>query len=274
MPQSPVILSVPHAGRYYPPGFASIARLAPSRLRGLEDRHAERLIEAAVEQGTQAIVANTARAWVDLNRSEREFDPGLVSGGHLLGPVASAKVRGGLGVVPRRLAREGELWRGQLSAEHFLQRIEDCHRPYHRTLAEMIEAALAAFGVAVLLDIHSMPPIAPQSLGEAAPRIVVGDLFGRAAASRFAQAALSVLGRVGEAVALNSPYAGGYILERHGRPERGVHALQIETDRSLYLDPLHQEPGIGLRAMQRRIAQLVESLAIEALSGALPIAAE
>lgn len=273
-PLSPVILSVPHAGRFYPPGFASIARLPPSRLRGLEDRYAERLIETAVAAGYQAVVANTARAWVDLNRSEREFDPALVARGQSFAPIASAKVRGGLGVVPRRLPREGDLWRGQLSGDHFFERIVQHHRPYHATLAGMIDATLAAFGVVLLLDIHSMPSLASPPDGRDSPRMVVGDLFGRAAASRFSQAALSSLGETGLEVALNSPYAGGYILERHARPQHGVHALQIEIDRALYLDALLEEPSNGLAAMQRRISRLVEMLTAEALSSSLPLAAE
>lgn len=273
-PISPVILSVPHGGRFYPPGFETIARLPAERLRGLEDRYADRLIERAVAAGSSAIVANTARAWVDLNRSEREFDPAMVIGGQTLGPVASAKVRGGLGVVPRRLIREGELWRGPLSTAHFVDRLHRHHRPYHRALGELVDSAISSFGVAVVLDIHSMPPLAVLSCGTPGPQLVVGDLFGRAAASRFAQAAISALGEAGQKVALNSPYAGGHILERHGQPQRGVHALQIEIDRSLYLDNLLDKPAPGLAAVQAKIARLAALLADEARSAALPLAAE
>lgn len=273
-PVSPVVLSVPHAGRHYPANFGTIARLPPSRLRGLEDRFADALIEGAVAAGTPAIVANTARAWIDLNRSEREFDPALIAGGQSLGPIASAKVRGGLGVVPKSLSREGELWRGPLSVPHFIERLERHHRPYHAALAAMIEAALSKFGVAILLDIHSMPTLTPLPDGSAAPAMVVGDLFGRAAAGRFAQTAMSVLALEGTLVALNSPYAGGYILERHTRPNRNVHGLQIEIDRSLYLDEALDEPGPGLAALRSLIAQLVEAMAAEALSDPFLLAAE
>lgn len=264
VPRSPVIFSVPHAGRIYPPGFAALARLPSVRLRGLEDRLADLLIP----QGATALVATTARAWVDLNRSERDFDPGLIRHGHQLRPVASAKVRGGLGVVPRRLARLGEIWRGQVSAAHFLERIEQHHRPFHRALGDLIDEVLNRFGVAILIDLHSMPPLD----GPEAPRFVVGDLFGRSAHSRFAQAALEALGRDGTKVALNTPYAGGHILERHARPHREVHALQIEVDRSLYLDSSLENAGEGLAATRASIAALQQALAGEATS--LPIAAE
>jgi N-formylglutamate amidohydrolase len=271
-PSSPVILSVPHAGRIYPEAFAQLARVPAERLRALEDRYADRLIGKAVRHGIPAIVQNVARAWIDLNRSEREFDPALIAGVLPVQPLGSAKVRGGLGVIPRRIASAGDIWRGALSAAHFEDRLNRYHRPYHAALAEMIDAAVARFGVAILIDIHSMPALSGSCDAAAPPRIVVGDLFGRSAANRFAEAAVESLARSGEGVALNTPYAGGHILDRHGRPERGVHALQIEFDRTLYLHL--SEPSSGLAALDAAVLTVVRALENEALATPLPLAAE
>jgi N-formylglutamate amidohydrolase len=271
-PSSPVILSVPHAGRIYPAAFAQLARVPAERLRALEDRYADRLIGTAVRLGIPAIVQNVARAWIDLNRSEREFDPALIVGTLPVQPLGSAKVRGGLGVIPRRIASAGDIWRGALSAVHFEDRLNRYHRPYHAALAEMIDAAVARFGVAILIDVHSMPTLSGSRNTAAAPRIVVGDLFGRSAASRFAETAVESLSRSGQGVALNTPYAGGHILERHGRPDRDVHALQLEFDRTLYLDL--SELSSGLAALETTVLNVVSALENEALVTPLPLAAE
>jgi N-formylglutamate amidohydrolase len=271
-PSSPVVLSVPHAGRIYPEAFAQLARVPAERLQGLEDRYADRLIEKAVQHGIPAIVQNVARAWIDLNRSEREFDPALIAGVLTIQPLGSAKVRGGLGVIPRRIASAGDIWRGALSASHFQERLDRYHRPYHAALAGMIDAAVARFGVAVLIDIHSMPSLSQSREHAAPPRIVVGDLFGRSAASRFAEAAVESLARSEKAVALNVPYAGGHILDRHGRPERHIHALQIEFDRTMYLEL--SEPSAGIATLDAAVLAVARTLENEALATPLPLAAE
>lgn len=261
-----MIFSVPHAGREYPPELTQLARVSPGALWALEDRFADLLVPHDVT----AIVAHTARAWIDLNRSEREFDPGLVRDAHSLSPQPSAKVRGGLGLVPRRLSGVGEIWRGSIDASRLRARIERYHRPYHEVLNASIAQSLARFGVAILVDLHSMPPIAEPD----APRFVVGDLFGRSAHARFSQAAIEVLGQRDVKVALNAPYPGGYITERHGRPHANVHALQVEVDRTLYLDARLSKPGSGLNATRHVVETLAAALTDEALATPQTIAAE
>ena len=273
-PGQPVLVSVPHGGREYPPGLALLSRLPVARLMPLEDRYADLLIDDAVAKGHSGLVARTPRAWVDLNRSEREFDPGLVSSDGKMEPLASAKVRGGLGIVPRRVSRGGDIWRGALSAEAFEARLAGIHRPWHASLAADLEDMLSRFGAAVLLDIHSMPPLPVPTGGVRPPQIVIGDLFGRSARGQFSRVALLVAERHGFKAALNTPYAGGYILERHGQPERGIHALQVEVDRSLYLDTMLNQPAAGIGRCRAFVAELADALADEALGTPLAVAAE
>ena len=257
----PVILSVPHAGREYPLPLRAALRVPVEALRPLEDRHVDALALAARRDET-LLVQRQARAWIDLNRAEHERDPVIDSGADRhAAPHASAKLRGGLGLVPRRVPGVGEIWRRQLDGEEVNARILRDYRPYHAALAGALTRARARYGVAVLLDIHSMPP-----LGKGLPQIVLGDRFGRSAAARFVHRIDAVAAHAGLSTALNTPYAGGHILDRHARPAGGVHAIQIEFDRSLYLDAALDRPGAGLNATATLLRAMIAALADEALA--------
>jgi N-formylglutamate amidohydrolase len=259
-PESPVVLSVPHAGRDYPLPLRAALRVPLAALRPLEDRHVDDLAIAA-HGGETLFVAQRARAWIDLNRAEHERDPKLDDGASMNTQPMSAKLRSGLGLVPRRVAAAGDIWRRRLSGEEVVARIASDHRPYHAALEAALKAARDRFGVAVLLDIHSMP-----SLGDpaTAPRIVLGDRFGRSASSRFLARLEAVARAHGLACAVNAPYSGGHILDRHADPRKGIHAIQIEFDRALYLDADLDQPGPQMSAIVRVLRAMIESLADEA----------
>ena len=172
--------------------------------------------------------------------------------------------------MPRR-ARGADLWTRRLDASEVAARIVADHRPYHAALAEALRRARKRFGVAVLLDLHSMPSL-PAKTGGA--HIVLGDRFGRSAASRFVHRLEGEVAAMGLRHALNTPYAGGHILDRHGRPRDEIHAIQIEFDRALYLDSRLDAPGSGLAAMARLLRRMIDAAADEALAQALPLAAE
>lgn len=269
----PLIISVPHAGRHYPDAMTLLARLPAVRLRPLEDRYADALADRAFASGVQGIVANTARAWIDLNRSEGECDPGFVDlpAGTL--PLVSAKVRGGLGLIPRRISNGGDIWHRRIGADDLNERIVQHHRPYHQALAAMLDRTHAKFGVAILLDIHSMPKVPETGDGPGA-QIVIGDSFGRTAHDRFTGCAATLAEQHGLITAINHPYAGGHILQRHARPQHGLHAIQIEIDRSLYLDADYDQPTERLEQMRQFIMTLVFALIDEALEHPQAIAAE
>lgn len=267
-PESPVVLSVPHAGRDYPLPLRAALRAPLASLAALEDRHVDSIALGARDNET-LLMQLAPRAWIDLNRSENDRDPLIDEGACRL--HLSAKVRAGIGLVPRRTAAAGELWHRKLSSEEVEARIATDHRPYHDTLCALLGAARRRFGCAVLLDIHSMPPIAG---GRA--RLVIGDRFGRAAASRFVRRVEMEVDGDGLNHAINTPYAGGHILDRHGAPRQGIHAIQIEFDRSLYLDRKLDCCGPGAAGTTSLLRRIIEGLTDEALSspGALAQAAE
>jgi N-formylglutamate amidohydrolase len=267
----PVIVSVPHAGRIYSAEHRAMLRPPVERLVALEDR----LVDALADDlGAPALVARLPRAWIDLNRHEAEIDPALVEGAVPSRVMLTPKVRSGLGLIPRRLAGVGEIWRGRLAADDVAERIEMVHRPYHALLAELLNDTVATHGVAVLLDLHSMPPL-PRQGGESPPRIVIGNRFGHSAAGWVTGRIAGTGSRSGLGWRENSPYAGGHIAERHGAPAKGVHAVQLELDRSLYLEPsLQQCDPEGLAFCRRLLREIVADLGTAAIDNTLPLAAE
>lgn len=261
-PASPVILSVPHAGRDYPQALRAALRVPTAALLPLEDRFVDRV--AAMARGIcTMLVQTTPRAWIDLNRGEDERDPRVDEGARPTAlPLASPKLRSGLGLVPRRASGTADIWRRRFTDAEIAQRIAEDHRPYHAALAAALAAARTRFGVAVLLDVHSMPPLG----GTGAARLVIGDRFGRSCAARFVARIEAAAAHAGIRHALNSPYAGAHILDRHGRPAGGIHAVQLEIERALYLGARLDQPGPGLAATAALLADVIAALEDEALA--------
>jgi N-formylglutamate amidohydrolase len=273
-PQSPVIVSVPHAGRYYPESLLESARLDETSLRSLEDRHVDSLVAPLANKGYTIVIGQVARAWIDFNRSEREIDPAMVyPPPKQFGFELTAKVRGGLGLVPRRLARHGNIYRHAITQSDLSDRIRSAHRPYHGEISDLLDAARQRFGIAVLLDCHSMPPLRARD-GQAPAEIIIGDRHGKSSAPTFAARAVDICRDLGFRTALNTPYAGGHILNRHARPERDIHGLQLEICRSIYLDRAHDQPGPALQRVTAMVAAIADGLASEALSPPNALAAE
>lgn len=272
-PSTPLVIAVPHAGRSYPPSLIAAAAVPRATLELLEDRFADRLVEGAVEAGVTAYVARNARAWIDLNRDEREVDPAMLAGmpgdaAAVLPTIASPKVRGGLGLIPRRLSGVGELLRTRIDPAEVALRIASDHRPWHRAIGASLAAAQARFGMAILLDCHSMPPLKRELPGQA-PRIVIGDRHGRSAARPLVDRLVQVIDSSAIGWRINDPYAGGYALDRHGQPARGIHAIQIEVDRSLYLAADLRSPTTAIDSVIGLVTRCAEALIDAALPSAM-----
>jgi N-formylglutamate amidohydrolase len=267
-PASPVIVSVPHAGRDYSAALLACARVPPATLRLLEDRHVDTLALAA-HGGETLFVQHVPRASVDLNRAEDDRDP-EVDEGAAAGATRSAKVRSGLGLVPRRAGGTAMLWRRRFTAGEVAARIAAEHQPYHQALDEALGLAVALYGQAALLDLHSMPPLP----GPGRARLVVGDRFGRTAPARLVARIEAEAETARLSVALNAPYAGGHLIERHASARHGRHAIQLEIDRTLYLDAALDRPGRGFASTAALVRRIVAALADEIAGDRMLDAAE
>jgi len=275
----PVLIAVPHAGRSYPAEFAELMRSPAAAGLRLEDRFVDRLAEqVARETGAGLLVAHAPRAMIDLNRSPDDVDWDMVADGdpdRRARHAAGRRARSGLGLVPRRLPGLGELWRRRLTQAELTARIEQVHLPYHAALAEGLESLRDRWGAALLIDLHSMPPLGPKRGPDAAPDFVIGDRFGASCGGLLSAAAIEHFSAAGHRVAHNRPYAGGYGLDRHAAPARGLHAMQVEVCRSAYLDASLHVPGPGLTGVAALLAGLVRRMAEElAVGRSLPQAAE
>lgn len=262
----PVLLAVPHAGRAYPgsllermrnPGFAALR---------LEDRYVDRLGEGiARATGAALLVAHAPRAMIDLNRATDDVDWDMFG---MRGPdrvgsyTPGRRARSGLGLVPRRLPGIGELWKHRHHETDLTDRIVGIHEPYHACLSQALGAMRLRWGAALLIDLHSMPPLTLHG-GQHPPEFVLGDRFGAACQGGLVGAAFSFFSELRRATAHNRPYAGGYVLDRHAAPKDGVHAFQLEVDRTSYLDSRLAEPGPGFAAMVDLLAGLVQRLAAD-----------
>ena len=267
----PVLIAVPHAGRAYTPALLGALRHPALAAARLEDRLADALGEAvAAQSGAALLIADAPRAMIDLNRAPEDIDWGMIAGGQgpaRAGPPGSGqavggRARSGLGLVPRRLPGEGELWKHPLARAELEGRIAGIHQPYHRCLADTLARLRARWGAALLIDLHSMPPL-PARDGASGAQIVLGDRFGASCHGALVACAFTHMAREGWRAAHNRPYAGGYGLERHAATARGIHALQIEIDRRCYLDTGLIEPGEGFAGVVAMLVGMVRALAGE-----------
>jgi N-formylglutamate amidohydrolase len=262
----PVFIAVPHAGRTYPP--ALLARMRDPERAGLrlEDRYADVLARRiAAETGAGLIMAHAPRAMIDLNRAPGEMDWDMLAEGRPPGQIlqrSGRRARGGLGLVPRRLPGMGEIWKGRMSRAELEARIARIHAPYHAALAAELEALRERWGSALLIDLHSMPPLGSGRAGQWA-EFVVGDRFGSSCAGALCAAAFDHFAGCGRRAAHNRPYAGGYVLDRHAAPSRGLHGMQLEVCRATYLDDSLQQPGREIESIAAVLAGLVRRLADE-----------
>ncbi|WP_374730680.1 N-formylglutamate amidohydrolase [Aliirhizobium terrae] len=233
----PFVFNSPHSGRHYPEDLLQNSNLDSLSIRRSADHYVDELFADAPELGAPLLAAHFPRAYLDVNREPYELDPRMFDGP--LPPfvnIGSMRVAGGLGTIPRIVAENMEIYRKRLSVEEGLARIEAIYKPYHTCLRRLIARTHARFGLAILIDCHSMPGNIRLSGSELRPDFIIGDRYGTSASAELSRAALDFLDGMGFSAVRNKPYAGGFITEHYGRPVRGLHALQIEINRALYVD--------------------------------------
>ena len=266
-PVSPLVFASPHSGDVYPDDLGGREDLPELSLRSAEDALVNRLVAPQSDLGVPLIAARLGRAYVDLNRDPDELDPQVVEGAE----ASSPRVTAGFGVIPR-LTGDGRTIRDHaLAHEDALARLAAAHRPYHEALERLMHRARDRFGYAVLVDWHSMPSRAVgRAAGVRSPDVVLGDRHGSSCSAGVTRLLRAQFERAGWRVALNRPYAGGWSTQLWGRPDEGLHAVQVELNRALYLNEDALTPGPHFVMTQKVIRRVTAALAAHDWSGLRP----
>lgn len=269
----PFVFASPHSGRRYPQSLLDKTRLDATTLRRSEDAFVDELFAGAVALGAPLLAAQFPRAFLDVNRGIAELDPAMFDRTlDVRVDAPTPRVAAGLGVIPRIVRDGAEIYRTKLSREEARTRLDQLYKPYHQALAGLMEETRAHFGVAVLIDCHSMPSAL------SVPDMVLGDRYGASAAPVLSNRAEAAFTRARFSVTRNTPYAGGHTTVQYGRVTSGFHALQIEINRALYLDEDQIAKKASFADVKARLTQALEFLTAVPLShlGAsdTPLAAE
>jgi N-formylglutamate deformylase len=252
----PLVFASPHSGTHYSADFLAEARLDPLALRRSEDSFVDELFAAAPTFGAPLLAATFPRVYCDANREPWELDPGMFDGP--LPPwvnSASPRVGAGLGTIARVVATGEPVYRGTLPFAAAEARVRDCWQPYHAALGALIDETRAAFGCCLLIDCHSMPTHPAHGVPQM--DVVLGDAHGTSCAPRATRLVEEALTTLGYRVRRNDPYAGGYVTRHYGTPREGVHALQLEIARRLYMDEARLQRAPGMAGLQRDLGHLM-----------------
>jgi N-formylglutamate deformylase len=261
-PTSCVVFASPHSGREYRPGFLRQSILNGKSVRTSEDAFVDLLFETATEYGAPFLRAEAPRAFVDLNRNADELDPALVEGVRRQGH--NPRIASGLGVIPRVVAGGRAIYSGKISRREADRRLAQIWHPYHQQLQDLLDAARKEHGQTVLIDCHSMPHEAMEGVawrGTKRPEIVLGDRFGASANANMVDRVEAAFVDAGFVVNRNAPFAGAYITQAYGRPTRRQHAIQVEIDRSLYMDEDRIEPHEGFERLRETLRGAIADIA-------------
>ncbi len=270
-----VIFASPHSGRAYSPAFLRQSALDARALRSSEDAFVDDLFLAAPNIGAPLLLADVPRAYLDLNRAPDELDPALIEG--IQRVSHNPRVSSGIGVIPRLVSGGRQIYQGKIPLAEAEDRLRKHWYPYHNALRDLIEATVAQFGEAILVDCHSMPHEAIDNHkrgGPPQPDVVLGDRFGAAAGAHVMDAIEAAFRDAGLRVARNTPFAGAFITQSYGRPASRRHVVQVEIDRSLYMNEARVERAANFSAFRTLITTVLTQIADLGHPEAVTLAAE
>lgn len=260
--RAPIIFNSPHSGSVYPTDFLSASRIDLATLRRSEDSFMDELIGGLSARGFPVVRVHFPRSYVDVNREPYELDPRMFAGRlPSFANTRSMRVAGGLGTIPRVVGDGQEIYRERLSVEDALRRIEALYKPYHRALRRLINKVHQTFGTVVMVDCHSMPSVGVSRDEPRRPDIVIGDRYGTSCAPLLPERVEETMSRLGYSVGRNKPYAGGFITEHYGNPASGLHAIQLELNRAIYMDERRREKSPRFAQVAADFATLADALA-------------
>ena len=266
---TPLVLDSPHSGFDFPDDFG--AALSEFDLREGEDCFIDELYLPATERGIGLIAACAPRTYIDPNRHEGDIDLALLEEGRWSRElVASGKARIGKAFVWRTLDDGRPIYDRKLSVDEIERRIERFHRPYHRALAERIDATHARFGASWHINCHSMNAVGGAQgeggAGKARPDFVVGDRDGTTCDPGFTELVRSVIAAMGYDVRVNDPYKGVELVRAYSNPAARRMSLQLEINKRLYMDEATRERNASFATLQKQLLTLIDAVLAHAES--------
>ena len=257
-----MVFNSPHSGSIYPREFLASSRLDVATLRRSEDSFVDELIFGVLQRGHPVMRAHFPRCYVDVNREPYELDPRMFDGRlPSFANTRSMRVAGGLGTIARVVGDAQEIYNQRIPIDDAIRRIESLYKPYHRALRRLFTRVHRDFGAAVLVDCHSMPSTAGAKDERPRADVVLGDRYGTSCVPAVAETIEATFRELGYVVSRNKPYAGGFITEHYGNPTVGLHAIQLEFNRALYMDERRYERTASFATLAADLETLAERLA-------------
>ena len=255
---SPIIFNSPHSGRYYSKSFLSQSVLSLDKIRLSEDFYVDSLLKPVVEFGSVLLEACFPRSFVDVNRSSTELDRKLIT--NAKESLTNARTLAGLGVIPRIVGSGLEIYKTKISSSEVDSRLNNYYFPYHNKLKQVVDNSINAFGFAILFDFHSMPnSCINQSRNNKSlvPQVVLGNCFGTSCDEKLSEKVFGIFSTSGFRVEMNNPFSGGFITKNYGVPKENAHAIQVEIDRSLYMDEANYTLHSGYSELKKKLRKVI-----------------
>lgn len=258
---SPIIFNSPHSGRRYERTFLNQTALNWREIRASEDSYVDTLLDSVTDFGSVLIEACFPRSFVDLNRSYDELDTKLID--IIKKRALNPRISAGLGVIPRITGNGLEIYRRKISMIEVYSRLQKFYFPYHTKLKKLIKKAKFDFGFSILFDFHSMPHNSLQFWQQKKtfhPEIILGDCFGSSCSSWLSETVFDIFSSEGFRVETNVPFSGGFITRNYGNPKKNIHVIQVEIDRSLYMNEVDFTLHEGYPILKQKLNNVIYNL--------------
>ena len=260
-PITPLIISIPHAGSYYPKEFLKYKSIDIKKLKIMEDFKTDTFIDKINLNLADIFIAECSRSVVDLNRSRQSLDDSMFNSKIKTTPHEEVLlIKSGLGVIPSKCYTE-EIFKSKLPNFYISKMLEKYYDPFHKKLSKRINYLKSKFGVVYLIDIHSTPTLSNNNKNF--PDVIIGDNFGKSSEENFKNNLISHFKNLDLKLSINNPYSGGYITRRYGKKDKNVNVIQLEISKNYYMNENTFELKENLNNVKNIFKSIVEKLNVK-----------
>jgi len=260
-PITPLIISIPHAGTYYPKEFLKYKSIDLKKLKIMEDFKTDTFIDKINLNLADILIAECSRAVVDLNRSRQSLDDSMFNSKIKTTPHEEVLlIKSGLGVIPSKCYTE-EIFKSKLPNFYISKMLEKYYDPFHKKLSKRINYLKSKFGVVYLIDIHSTPTLSNNNKNF--PDVIIGDNFGKSSEENFKNDLINHFKNLGLRLSINSPYSGGYITRSYGKKDKNINVIQLEISKNYYMNENTFELKNNINTLKNTFKSIVEKLNVK-----------